>query len=774
MKTDKIRQVVKKTPLFFLFFYLTSCISDKLIPINQQLYIGSRIKIDSNGIKNKALKEDLSAVVFPRPNSSFLGLKPKLWIYFKASEMKENRWSRWLKNKVGEAPVLMEQIDPESLKSSLKNKIYNYGYFNSKVDYHYKIRKRKVKVIYTVNPAKPYYIKEVYFPSLDNILTKNIIDTKNKTLLKPGKQFDLDLIKQESSRIEMSLKNEGFYFFQASFLKFKIDSSLGNNTLNIYVVLKPDLPQNTKIKYNIRNIHIDATHELGANADLVNNYIELDKPGYFYLDKQSHFNSFFIVKAINFKPNDTYSKQKHDITLSHLMALGTFKFVNINFQEIGIDSANNRGIMDLYVYLTPLKKNTIRLELNLVSKTNNFAGPGFDLTYKNKNTFKGAEFYTLRLNTGFETQITSYQKGLNSFILGLDNEFSFPRFFSPIPLPNISYKFVPKTKIKLGYQILDRINFYRLTSINTIYGFDWNESVNKKHELNPIAINFVDLSHQSSSFKTLLQGNSILKNSFENQFISGGMYTYIYNNQLDDSYKNHTYFNANLDISGNSFYLFQSVFQSSAKVMEQPYKIFSLAYSQYSRIELDYRHYPLISNKSKLAFRTILGFGTAYGNSDNLPYIKQFYIGGTNSIRAFLPRSIGPGSVLPGSNGSGNLFIDQTGDLKLESNLEYRFDISKIFKGAVFLDGGNIWQIHRRGILPGAKFQLNDFYRKLALGTGAGLRLDFSYFLIRLDWAFPLRVPYLVDSWVLSKINFLKSEWRRENLVLNIAIGYPF
>ncbi len=511
-----------KNKIVFVFFVLcfTSCISNKIIPKDQHLYGGAKLKIDSRNKIGNDLKDELSLMVFPKENSSFLGLRPKLWLYYQAIDMKDNRWSKWLKNKLGEPPVLMDQVDPEKVSRRLKNKLNNRGYFSSRVDYELQIKKKVVKVIYNVEPVNPYIINDVYFPVIGNVLENNILSVKNKTLLIKGKQFDIDLLKEESDRIELSLKNEGFFYFQSALLKYKIDSTIQNNKLNIYLDLISNIPENAKLKYTIRNVYVDASFELGNDAETTVSYLPMDKSGYFYQDKNNQFKPTFILKAINLKPNEIYQKQKHDITLSHLTGLGTFKFVNLRFEEIKKDSSDLNGTLDLYIYLTPFKKNTIRLELNAVSKTNNFAGPGFDLSYKNKNSFKGAEFYTLKLTTGFETQITSYQRGLNSFLLGIDNEVYFPRFFSPVRLPNVSEKFIPRTKIKLGYQLLDRINFYRLTSINTTYGFNWNESINKIHELNPIAINYIDLSRQSNSFKSLLESNSILKKSFENQFIS--------------------------------------------------------------------------------------------------------------------------------------------------------------------------------------------------------------------------------------------------------------
>jgi outer membrane protein assembly factor BamA len=286
----------------------------------------------------------------------------------------------------------------------------------------------------------------------------------------------------------------------------------------------------------------------------------------------------------------------------------------------------------------------------------------------------------------------------------------------------------------------------------------------------------------SAEFDELLEANPTLKNSFQNQFILGSSYSFTINTQLNDDIeqkydvkkatRSNFYFNGLLDLSGNVAHAIQSIKFSEG---EEPYKFFNAPYSQYVRTQTDFRFYREFSKRTKLATRIIAGVGYAYGNSDNMPYIKQFSVGGSSSVRAFPARSVGPGTFNTLANDS-IVFIDQRGDIKLEGNVEYRFDITKVMKGAVFLDAGNIWLMKEDSLRPGGKFNKSKFLKELAVGTGLGIRFDFNFFVLRFDLAFPLRKPYRDenDRWVINEIDFTSSAWRRENLILNIAIGYPF
>jgi hemolysin activation/secretion protein len=306
-----------------------------------------------------------------------------------------------------------------------------------------------------------------------------------------------------------------------------------------------------------------------------------------------------------------------------------------------------------------------------------------------------------------------------------------------------------------------------------IYGFKWKETIRKEHELNPISISYTSIVNKSPAFNELLASNPFLKKSYEEQFIPGGSYSFTYNEQVDVEKKIQYFFHLVTEASGNSISAVKLI--SGQRVSSKdPSKIGGSIYSQLAKLSIDSRAYYNFADKNKFALRIFAGIGEAFGNSSVLPYSKQFFSGGPNSIRAFHINSVGPGTYFQNSNVSG--FLQLGGDIKLETNAEYRFNIIRFFKGALFMDAGNIWLLKSDPAATSNPFNLSDFHKEVAVGAGFGLRIDLSFFILRFDLATPLRKPWLEENkrWVIKQINFGNPSWRSENLILNVAIGYPF
>ena len=299
----------------------------------------------------------------------------------------------------------------------------------------------------------------------------------------------------------------------------------------------------------------------------------------------------------------------------------------------------------------------------------------------------------------------------------------------------------------------------------------WKENERKEHVLQMSEITYASPQNVTDLYLQQIASNPTLEKVIEKQLIFGPTYSYTYTNTMQKRKKNTFYYKGSIDLAGNIAGL-----ATGANIQKgDTISIFNVPFSQFIKIENDFRHYYKLGRESQLATRVIAGVGYAYGNSREMPFIKQFFIGGTNSLRAFRARSIGPGSF-DGSTTNSNAFLpDQSGDIKLEFNTEYRAQIYGPVKGALFVDAGNIWLLNENSDKPGAKFTKN-FMSELAVGAGAGLRFDFSFLVLRTDFAFPLRKPNLPSGnrWVLDQINFGNGTWRKENLIFNLAIGYPF
>ena len=761
---------------------LFRCSGTSFLKDNEALYDGAEIKFDTEGRRvrrKKVIEAELQELINPKPNGKFLGMRPGVWFYYVAGEPKKKNGIRsFIRKKLGSVPVLMKDVNPQRTATMLAGQLNNDGYFKSTASAEVKTRKKVGKVIYTIKLKRPYRLDSINYPRpRDSVYAGILREISEKSLLKTKQRYDLERMQAEQLRVETALQDKGFYYFDDRYLIFEADSTVGKRKVNLDLRLEPGIPARAKRIYKFGRVYVSPDYSIvpdsispPADTTVFNRY--------YYIDRNHKFRAKVITDVINIREGDIYTHEAQRLTLSHLMGLGVFKFVNIKFSEKHADSSR----LVTNVLLTPLPKKSLRAEAQGVSKSNNFVGPGLTVTFNNRNFLRGAELFQLKVNAGYEWQLSRQNaNNLNSFELGFESSLTVPRFISPIKIDYSSSTYLPKTVAKAGVNFQNRVGYYRLGSANLGYGYIWRETADKSHELYIADISYVRTDNKSKEFDSLLALNPVLKNSFENQFIIGSRYSYTYNSQLREDplgtsqkrkIRTHNfYFNGNVDVAGNLIHSVQQIGRERQDSLE----IFGSPYSQYVKGDIDLRYYWQIDKHNKLATRLVMGAGYAYGNSETLPYIKQFAIGGSNSLRAFQARSVGPGTyyIRDAYPDAQTLFIDQRGDMKLEGNAEYRFDIFKILKGAVFVDAGNIWTIRDDG-REGGKFNVDTFLTELAVGTGVGLRMDFSFFVFRLDTAFPIRKPWTDPRWVIQDIDFGSKTWRKENLIFNIAFGYPF
>lgn len=401
-------------------------------------------------------------------------------------------------------------------------------------------------------------------------------------------------------------------------------------------------------------------------------------------------------------------------------------------------------------------------ELQANSKSSGFTGPALALSYTNRNLFKGGEVLKITGKLGYEAQAggkTSGTIGLTSTQLGLTADLVFPRLLFPMRLSEQFEYAVPKTRISTGIEYLNRSKLYSLSSFNASFGYQWNANDYVSHTINPVSTSFIRLSNSTPEFDAILNDNPFLKNSFEQQLISGLTYKFTYS-ELGKGRKKHPFFfTSNIDLVGNTLSLL-----SNSGNTDNKKTILGVEFAQYAKIDVDARFNFNLGNQQSLVTRLYGGLGYAYGNSDTLPFSRQFFSGGPYSIRAFRTRSIGPGTYTPESTNTSS-FFDSSGDIKLEANVEYRFPLYSYLKGALFVDAGNVWLLNENTALSGGKFSSN-FINELAVGAGFGLRVDIQSFVLRLDWAAPVHTPNFNQN---SKYTFDLG-----NGIFNFAIGYPF
>ena len=767
-----IRQVLFFGTLGFAF----SCSNTKYLKEGEMLYTGAEVKIENDSLSKKskkALKSELEDNLTPKPNSSFLGLRPKLFFYNIAKEpKKEKGFNYWLKYKIGEKPVLLSDVDREFNKDIIVNYSENKGYFNAKATYDTVSNNKKAQVIYTLRPGNQYLINKVKFQNDSIPVTEEIVKVSDKTLLKEGNPFDLGVIKSERERIDNQLKQKGFYYFHPDNLIIQADSTVTkNHKVELNVKLKENTPDLAKQQftidkvivfpnYNIRDVK-DGKYNIPMDSDSLAKYAHDD---IYVIDPEQKFKPKIFDRALYFKKGDLYNRADHNLTLNRLINLGVFKFVKNEF--VISDSLNHK--FDTYYLLTPRQIQSLRLEALGRTNSANYAGSELNLNWTHRNLFRGAEQFKTSVYGAFDVQIGGPKDAKNLFRAGANAQLSIPRIVAPFRF-NSSSAFVPRTNISIGYEFQNRTEYYTLNTFSGSFGYLWKENVRKEHDLKIIDITYVTPANVTPLYDSISAKSQALQRVVQKQLIFGPTYSYTYTNTMLPK-KNTIYYKGTLDLAGNLTGLF-----SGANVKDGKQKsIFGVPFSQYAKMEHDFRFYHKLGDKSSFASRFIGGIAYPYGNSDNIPFSKQFFSGGSNSIRAFRARTLGPGSFDPRTIKQGYYF-DQSGDIKLELNAEYRANIYKFLNVAFFADAGNIWLVNDDIQRPGAKFS-NDFLSEIAVGAGFGLRLDFSILILRLDLAMPFRVPYYEkgDRWTFDKINFGNSSWRRDNLILNIAIGYPF
>lgn len=746
------------------------CNVTKKVPEGDALYTGASLKLTDSKAgnkENKVLKADLEGLLRPKPNSSILGIKFKLGLYNMAGA-KNNFINKFLR-KNGEPPVLLSSVKLQRNIDVLTNTLVNKGFFHAAVTGDTIVKDKKAKAEYVADAGVQYKINEVTFPTDSSQASQAIRDGSSKTILKKGDAFNLDVVKGERIRIDADLKEKGYYFFGPDDLIIFVDSTIGNEQVNLYVNFKPDVPNQSKHAYTINDTYIYSNYNLNTAA---RDTLKSDSVIYENLniiDRKKTFRPQLFDQMIVFEKGDLYNRVDHNRTLNRLINLGTFKFVKNRFEPVP-DSFK----LNTYYYLTPLPKKSLSAEIGGLTKSNNVTGGDLTVRWRNRNAFRGAELLTINGYFGSEVQFSGQYSGYNTLRYGAEANLTFPRFLVPFFNLGTESAFVPRTNIQFGYDILQRQKLYSLNSFRGQFGYAWKESAQKEHTLNPIAISYVQPLNVSAVYTDSIKDNPILKRAIEKQFIIGSNYNFNYN-QLATAPKNSggLYFNGLLDLSGNIAGLITGANISKGDTA----RIFGTSFSQYIKTELDTRYYFKVGLNNQWANRLIIGVGVPYGNSSILPYVKQFFAGGSNSLRGFRSRSVGPGTYAGGQAPNKKGFLpDITGDIKLEFNTEFRAKLVSVIQGAVFVDVGNVWLYNDNSDYgSGAKFSKN-FLKELAADVGVGLRIDLSILLLRLDLGIPVRKPYLPEGQrnVFNQIDFGSKEWRSQNMIYNLAIGLPF
>lgn len=759
---------------FCLVFCLASCSTTRKLSEGEVLYVGvKKIKVELpekvklNGKQSAAVSGPLSV----KPNNSLytpyirspfaLGL----WVYnWDIRKEKGLKW--WLYRKLSVKPVLVSDVKPELCLKMVENNMKDFGFFGTRTSYEIIPRKhnpKKARISYRVELPEPFRYGDIRLwgwpPAMDSIVRPSMEFTE----LKPGDRYDVNLMEAERQRLAARLRNNGYYFFQPGHVEFLMDTLAGRKVADVRIALKQGTPENALRPYRLKSVEVNLERNDGtAERDtLVEDGVKI------VYDPPVTLKPNVLMRAVKVRPGDPYSAVRQNSTQANFVQLGVFKFANMTISAS--DTAAVPGL-DMRIngeFALPIET---EIEMDVSSKSNNLLGPGLTFGVTNRNMFKRAEIFSVKLTGSYEWQIGGNRQAtgnrglMNSYELGLNINLSVPRLLIPRFMQS-KRDLREQTHFQIGTDLMNRHNYFRMISFWGSATYDFNSSPVHHHSVVPFKLNYTYLLKTSQAFDSVTVRNPTVAKSFNNQFIPSMSYTYTYDRPATYRNPNRLFWQSSFTQAGNIIAGFQRLCGNRAG---EGKRFLNNRYSQFLKLTTELIGYKTVNDKNQLAVRIMGGIGYAYGNSRVMPYSEQFYIGGANSIRAFQVRSIGPGSYHPVATKYS--YLDQTGDIKLEGNVEYRFTLYEKLKGALFLDAGNVWLLRGEEQRPGGRIGLKGLPKELALGTGFGVRYDFSFIVVRADVGIPLHAPY--DTGKSGYYNIAGKFWK--GLVLNIAIGYPF
>jgi len=764
-------------PILFLagIVLLGSCNSTRFVPEGKYLLNKITVKVDDKNLK----KEELKTHIRQKENLRILGfLKFHLWVYNLSSGKKENDWLK----QIGEPPVFYDEYQTQRSKDQLLISLKNKGYYNAVVfdSLERDNGKRKLNLTFDIQARQPYRIRNYAYSIKDKNLTGVILKDTLNQLLKRNDIFDLDVLNAERQRITKYLKNIGYYKFSEQFISFEADTSLYNHKVDLIVNIDDASFNNTETeiiahqKYKIRNYLINPTFNAvaltGDRQELKLDTLIKDDYVFIYSGSLKYKPELFY-DLNRMKDSTFYCLLNAEKTYRALNRLKQFKLINISFTETNSYTKDSIPLLDCRIQLTPLPRQNISFDVEGTNSSGNLGVAG-NTNFQQRNVFGGAEVFDLQLRVARERQLIS-DKIFNTKEYGFESSLTIPKFLSFIkPKQMLTFQ-IPETKFTVGYSYQRRPDYTRNIT-NLKFGYNWKTTNFQFHTLNVVDLNYVHIYKPDSTFLNSIQ-DLFIKSSFTDHLIVATNYSWMYNTQNINKREDYKFYKFTIESAGNLLDMYSRLvnkgktnrLDSITNQSSSYYKILNTRFSQYLKGDFEYRYGYMINKLSSLVGRGFVGVGFPYGNFNVLPFEKKYFTGGANGIRAWQVRSLGPGSYKAPSG----VYPNQAGDIKLEANLEYRFKLFWLMEGAMFLDAGNIWAINSLDNREGAVFKIDEFYKQIAVGTGTGLRFDFTYFLFRLDLGIKLRDPSRAAGH-----RFIPGTYRlsRDQFNLSFAIGYPF
>jgi len=809
-------------------FLMSSCNTTRFLDPGEFLLTKNSVQIESEGkvVKKRELRYELESRFKQKPNRNFFFFFPRELFYFR-NEKKTSKFSKWVRKSIGEKPAIFDQRLTERTRKSMVGLLQFKGYYNAQVSVEEKVkgsRQRKIELTYLVEPGKQFKVDSIFYFSQDQEVDTILQNLSEESKLSPGTGLDGSLYEEEKARIRRYMQNHGYaFFFPNAFAPLKADTTLAPKKANVFFeVLAP--PEDTvHQKYWIGDIVIyPEFNPRTPEAQLLDTLIDgirFRAPSEDFLVKPR-----VIIQKLFLKEGNLYRYDDINRTQQSLSSLSIFRFVRIRER---IDTLEDNTI-NFTIELSSNRKQELGFDFDIsyanrsgATITGNLIGLSVSPSYSHRNLFRGGELFTLNFLAGVEVQ-PGTGPFWNTVDIGTNAEIVFPKYINFLNLWSPFYKLRKAlskkgdiareertpflyetmqeratTRVNLGYNYLSIINFYRYNLFNASLGYDVQIANNQRFIFDHVGIDFLT-PQTDSAFDVILEQNPFLQRSFGPQLFTGFLFRnagYSYSSRPNPTGESFV-LSFVFELSGLEI-LTANYLSNAITGRKDTFRIGSVQFSQYLTVESGIRYYRQLSPTTTLAARLNIGVGRPYGLTSDVPYVKQFFVGGPNSIRAWPARGLGPGGYEdPLTRDPDNrLLFYQSGDFRIEFNLEYRFPLLWQLKGALFLDGGNVWtfdfdpdrcgsQFLFRGkvVSPcgeGGPQAVDPFYKQIALGTGIGLRLDLSFFVIRFDTGLRLRNPFPRNGDPETAVGLdYFVDWTEglftDYLNFNLALGYPF
>lgn len=755
--------------------FCAGCSTTSNLPEGEVLYTGLKkinyLDRDSSDYSVQ-VEEEVEAALTCAPNGALLGssyyrtpFQLKLWIYNRYANS-TSKFGKWMLKTFGHEPVLVSYVSPKMRALVAKNLLRSNGYFNADVGYEIIPQKnpKKAKISYTVKNNQLYTIDTIKYLRYPAEMDSLIHTTMDNSRLRTGEAFAVSSLDAERNRLNSLFRDNGFYFYRSAYSVFLADSVSNPGRVELHMQPVAGMPAEARRKWYLGRMRVELRRS--AMEQLTDSIIHRNLSVY-YSGKKPPIRLRTLLRDIKLRRKQLYSQTNYQESAGVINSLGLFSMSDFKFTPRDTTAACDT--LDMTLNCVFDKPYDGSIEANYMIKSNDRTGPGLVLNVTKRNAFRGGEKLNFSLKGSYEWQTGRRVSGgsssaINSYEYGADISVEYPRIEAPFGLYS-RHRFYkpPSTLLSLSGNALNRANYFKMLTVTAGLTYKFQTSPNSRHEFSPLLLDYNFLRNTTATFDSIMTANPAIYVSMRNQFVPKIKYTYTYTSPTGSL--NPILWETTVTEGGNLLSLF---YVAAGKDFSKKGKgLFGNPFAQFVKLNTSLRKTWQTGQKSQLVGRVAAGILWAYGNSDRAPYNEQFYVGGANSIRAFTVRSIGPGKyVAPNTNYA---YLDQTGDIKLELNLEYRFNLFGNLYGATFLDAGNIWLLKKDPNRPDSEFKPSTFFRQLATGTGVGLRYDMDFIVLRLDLGVAIHVPY--DTGKSGYYNIPKF-W--DGVGLHFAIGYPF